>query len=361
MSARISIIVPTYNEHDGVGTLIHRIHAAMCEWPYEIIIVDDDSPDGTADAARLLSGQFPVKVVVRRNEKGLATAVVEGMSHVSGEIIVVMDADLQHPPEAINQLVSKIEDGTQLAVASRYAAGGASPGLKSIRKFISRGATNIAHLLLPRSRDVSDPMSGFFAFHRDIVGDVQLKPVGFKILLEIIALGRYKRVAEVPISFGPRQEDESKLNFKQQIDYLKHVFSLMKRTGELARFVKFCLVGASGVGVNLGILWLLTDIGGLFYLASAAISIEISIISNFLLNNFFTFADRRKTGIVSLIKRLLRFNAISVAGIGINLSILWVLTHFVGLYYLLSNFCGIVAATIWNYLANNWWTWAKRR
>jgi len=133
----------------------------------------------------------------------------------------------------------------------------------------------------------------------------------------------------------------------------------MGRSGELRRFLTFCAVGFSGVFVNLGMLWLFTEIAGLFYIASAAIGIEISIISNFLLNNYFTFSDRREGGVVGLFKRLFRFNAISLAGVGVNLLILWVFTSCIGFHYMVSNCFGIATATIWNYLANNWWTWAK--
>ena len=204
-------------------------------------------------------------------------------------------------------------------------------------------------------------MSGFFALKREVVADTGLKPIGFKILLEIITLGKYDGVAQVPITFGNRDRGQSKLSFKQQLEYLKHVFSLMKRSGELARFIKFCFVGSSGVGVNLGILWLLTERAGMFYLVSAAISIEVSIISNFLLNDFFTFADRRRSGIAALLGHLLRFNVVSLAGLGINLGTLWILTSTLGIYYLVSNIVGIALATLWNFLANSWWTWKWRK
>mgnify|MGYP000731125056 CR=1 FL=1 len=131
----------------------------------------------------------------------------------------------------------------------------------------------------------------------------------------------------------------------------------MRRKGELLRFVKFCLVGASGVLVNMGLLWLLTEFVGLFYLLSAAISIETSIITNFILNDRFTFPDRRSAGAKHFLKRLVKFNLISLAGLGINLGVLWLLTAVFGVYYLLSNLCGIAVATLWNYLANIGWTW----
>ncbi|MEE9583374.1 MAG: GtrA family protein, partial [Dehalococcoidales bacterium] len=197
----------------------------------------------------------------------------------------------------------------------------------------------------------------FFMFHKRVVAGARLKPTGYKILLEILMAGKSQAVAEVPYTFGTRGRGQSKLGARQQIDYLRHIYSLMKRSGELARFIKFAVVGASGVGVNMGLLWLLTEVGGLFYLLSAAIAIETSIITNFILNNYFTFADRSQPGVKHFFSRLFRFNLVSLAGLGINLAILWLLTEGLGVFYLLSNLVGIAAATLWNYLANNWWTW----
>jgi dolichol-phosphate mannosyltransferase len=360
MSDLISIIVPTYNESGNVSTLVHRIDNALSDRRYEIVFVDDDSPDSTAAKVTLLSDKYPVKAIVRKDKRGLASAVVEGFSHISGDIVAVMDADLQHPPNAIPGLISEIENGADLAIASRYVPGGKVTGLNPVRKLVSRGATFIAHLLLPATRDIKDPMSGFFAFDRGVVENIDLKPIGFKILLEILTMGKYRNVAQVPITFAARDQGQSKLSVGQQLDYLKHIFSLMKRKGELFRFLKFCVVGASGVGVNLGLLWLLTEKAGLFYLVSAVISIEVSIISNFLLNNFFTFTDRRRQGIQAFFKHLLRFNTVSLAGVGINLGTLWLLTSAMGIYYLISNCVGIALATLWNYLVNNWWTWDRK-
>ncbi len=142
----------------------------------------------------------------------------------------------------------------------------------------------------------------------------RIAATGYKILLEILVAGHPHHVVEAPFVFVTRTAGESKLRLNQQLDYLKHIASLMRRKGELARFLKYCLVGASGVLVNMGLLWLLTEIGGLFYLVSAAISIETSIITNFTLNDFFTFPDRRKRGAGQFLVRLLRFNLVSLAG-----------------------------------------------
>ena len=357
MSEAISIIIPTYNERDNIIPLVERIDHALSNYDYEIVFVDDNSGDGTAETAMALSSKYPVKVVVRRNKRGLASAVVDGIQHATGQFLGVMDADLQHPPEVIPDLLRKISSGVDIAIASRYVKGGGCQGWGVTRKILSKGAIVLAHLLLPSTRPVKDPMSGFFMFNRQVVANAHLSPTGFKILLEILLEGKFQTIAEVPYTFRIRSGGESKLNARQQVDYLKHVYSLMKRKGELWRFLKFCVVGLSGVLVNMGLLWLLTELAGLFYLLSAAISIETSIISNFIFNNYFTFRDRRSPGVKSFLNRLVKFNLVSLAGLGINMGVLWLLTEVFGLYYLLSNLCGIVVATLWNYLVNTWWTW----
>ncbi|MFC1912035.1 glycosyltransferase [Chloroflexota bacterium] len=357
MSKPISIIVPTYNEADSITPLVEKLHAALAGYNYEIIFVDDDSQDGTGTIASGLSARYPVKLMVRKGKKGLASAVVDGLQQVSNDIVGVMDADLQHPPEAVPALVREIENGADVAIGSRYVKGGEFPDWGPVRSVISKGAIFLSHLFLPSTRKISDPVSGFFFFNRQVVSGAELKPTGYKILLELLIEGSYQKVAEVPYSFQLRHLGQSKLGARQQIDYLKHLFSLMRRKGELLRFFKFCLVGGSGVLVNMGLLWLLTEFAGLFYLLSAAISIEISIISNFTLNDYLTFPDRRSRGAGRFLQRLAKFNLVSLAGLGLNMGVLWLLTNVFGVYYMLSNLCGIAVATIWNYVANFWWTW----
>ena len=359
MNELISLIIPTYNERDNITPLLKRLERALAGYNYEVVFIDDNSADGTAEVAASLADKYPVRVIVRKNKRGLASAVVDGLSHVSGKIIAVMDADLQHPPEVLHDLLKEMEKGADIVIASRYVKGGGYPGWSLSRRIVSRGAIFLSHLLLPTTRQVSDPTTGFFVFKKEAVAGAKLKPLGYKILLEILIAGKFNKLAEVPYTFGTRGGGESKLNAGQQVAYLRHIFSLMKRSGELLRFSKFALVGASGVGINMSLLWLLTELGGLFYLTSAAIGIETTIITNFLLNNYFTFADRSQPGIKSLLKRLLKFNMVSLAGLTINLAILWFLTEVTGIFYLFANLVGIAMVTLWNYLANNWWTWKR--
>jgi dolichol-phosphate mannosyltransferase len=357
MSKAISIIVPTYNERENITPLVERIHQALSPRDYEAVFVDDNSQDGTPELIGSLAARYPVRVLVRQDERGLATAVVHGIDHSDGDIVVVMDADLQHPPEVIPELLNKIDAGADIVIGSRYVEGGGMEEWGLIRRIISKGAGMLAHLLLPATRVVKDPMSGFFAFKRAVLSKARLKPTGYKILLEILMEGEFRAAAETPYTFVNRSGGESKLNARQQVEYLKHLLSLMWRKGELLRFLKFCLVGASGVGVNEGLLWLLKEKAGLPYLGSAAVAIETSIITNFILNNYFTFPERNQPGAKAFFSRLLKFNLVSLAGLGINLGILWLFTDVFGVYYLLSNLVGIVVAFLWNYLLNTWWTW----
>jgi len=352
MEDKISIIIPTYNEKDNIAPLLSRVDKALSGYNYEVLIVDDNSKDGTIEADR-----YPVKVIVRQNERGLATAVVHGLKSAAGEIIGVMDADLQHPPEVIPDLIKAIQDGADMVVASRYIEGGGCPNWGLSRRIISKVALMMSHLLLPSTRAVKDPLAGFFMFRRKNVDPAKLRPIGYKISLEVMLIGRFQNVVEIPYIFEDRSAGQSKLNPGQQMDYLKHLFSLMARTGELGMLLKFMAVGLSGVVVNEGVYWLLTRFGGLAaydYLA-VIIGIEVSIITNFVLNDTFTFAKRRAGK--SFIGRLLKFNLICLAGAAIQWGLFMLFTRVFGVYDLLSNFIGIVVAFLWNYSVNRNWTW----
>ena len=355
---KLTVIIPTYNEKDNLIPLVERIDAALSGYDYEILFVDDNSKDGTAELATSLAAKYPVRVIVRRNERGLASAVVHGFRHAGGDVLAVIDADLQHPPEVLAGMLTAMQD-SDVVVASRYVKGGSVEGWGLSRRVISKGAVFLAHLLLPKTKKVSDPMSGFFMLRKNVVEGVNLKPSGYKILLEVLVMGRFKNVSEVPFGFRLREKGESKLSAREQINYLKHLVSLMSRSGELTRFLKFCLVGGSGVFVNEGLLWVLKQFAGLPLTLSNALSIEASIISNFVLNDSFTFADRRTLGTVSFLRRLGKFNLVSLVGAAINWGITQLLTHFFDIHYLLANLVGIAIAVLWNYLANRGWTWKQ--
>lgn len=365
MSEAFSIVIPTYKERDNVCLLVERLGKALSSRDYEIVLVDDNSRDGTEELVAELAARYPVRIVVRRDKKGLATAVMDGFGLARYDTVLVMDADLQHPPEVVPNIIAAMDAGAEVAVASRYVPGGGSEGWSKLRQVISNGAIFLSHLLLPLSRKVKDPMSGFFAFRREIIQGVKLAPIGYKILLEIIVAAHPQRVVEVPFMFHIREKGESKLNIKQEIDYLKHLWSLMRRSSEIIRFVKFALVGGSGAVVNEGTRFLLTRFAGLSYprdAIAAPIGIEVSIITNFLLNYYFTFADCRGQGAKSFFGRLVKFNLISLLGAGVQYGVYLTLTRGAGWeapYDILANLIGIMVAMLWNFFANNWLTWKR--
>ena len=366
MPRDFSIIIPTYNEHESITPLLKKIHQQVGERNYEVIFVDDDSRDGTADLINSLSGSYPVRVVVRKGKRGLATAVADGFGYSQSPVMVVMDADLQHPPEVIPALLQAMDSGADIAVASRYVPGGGNLGWSKTRQVISNGAILLSHLLLPSSRRVKDPMSGFFALKRGVAEKLKLEPIGYKILLELIVLSEHARVTEVPFMFQVREQGKSKLNLNQQKEYLKHLLSLMRRSGEMLRFLKFALVGGSGVLVNEGTRLILTTYAGMAYpydAIAAPIGIELSIITNFVLNNYFTFKDRRLKGAGAFFSRLVKFNLISLVGAAIQYSIYLALTRGTGWidapFPTLANLLGIIIAMAWNFFSNSWWTWKK--
>jgi dolichol-phosphate mannosyltransferase len=353
----ISIIIPTYNEKDNILPLLEKLHSVLAGYTYEVVLMDDNSRDGTIELAKSLSSKYPVRIIVRQGVRGLAVSVADGFKAAKGQYFVVMDADLQHPPTLIPNLLQALENGADMAVASRYVKGGGMANWSTTRKIISKGAIMISHILLPASRAVKDITSGFFALKREVVEGVVLNPIGWKILLETLYMGKTQKVTEVPFIFALRTRGSSKLNFHQQTEYLKHIWSLMRRKGEHWRFLKFIGVGLSGVVVNEGIYWLLTRPVNLYDVGAQAISFEVSVISNFTLNDFFTFPDRRSPGAARFGRRLLKFNLISLVGLGFQTGALLLFTRVVHLNDMVALFIGIILATIWNYFANSIWTW----
>jgi dolichol-phosphate mannosyltransferase len=226
----VSVVVPTYNERDNLPTLVERIDRALHPRPYELLIVDDNSPDATAAVADSLARAYPVRCLVRRSERGLATAVIHGLRHAAGETIVVMDADLSHPPEAIPDLLEALRDPrVPMAVGSRFVPG----GRVDLHWPMHRRLNSLLGRLLARPlTPVRDMMSGFFAVRREGLGLDRLRPVGYKIALELIVRNRWHGVVEVPITFADRAEGETKLSVGEQLRYLRHL-------SRLYRFVLF--------------------------------------------------------------------------------------------------------------------------
>ena len=355
----LSLIVPTYNEKGNVPALLERVHKALGNHHYEVIIVDDNSPDGTAEVARSLAGEYPVRVICRKDEKGLASAVVAGFNQAQGKVLGVIDADLQHPPEEVANLLREAQNGADVVVASRYVSGGGVEGWSLTRKIISKVATTFGRVFLPSARKVTDPMSGFFLLRREVIEGVELKPIGYKILLEVLVRGNVGTVKEVPYTFRERSWGESNLNLEEQVNYLKHVFRLAGTEKEIKRLVKFGIVGLSGVGVNMGTFWVLTRGVGLYDLVALIFGIEASIVSNFILNDIWTFSDRRFGRIKSAIGRALKFNLVSIGAIVIYYATYTPLTRELGVKDMLALLIAIGLGVVWNFGVNSLWTWER--
>lgn len=359
-----SLVLPTYNEGQNIQKII-RILSELLDGvlpgTYELIVVDDNSPDQTWKLAQELLPDYPqLRVMRREHEKGLSTAVVRGWQVARGEILGVIDADLQHPPEVLLQLWREMERGADLAVASRHVEGGGVSEWSTIRRFLSRGAQMLGLIILPEAIGrLSDPMSGYFMVRRSVIGGRTLSPVGYKILIEVAARGKIRWIAEAGYVFREREAGESKVTWKQYVEYLQHLLRL--RLSLSSRFIQFCLVGLSGVFVDMGVLYLLSDPTTLHLslTRSKIIAAELAIINNFLWNDVWTFGDisRRQPGKRQRLKRLIKFNIICLAGLILNVLLLNFFFNVFGLNRYVANLIAIALVTLWNFWFNLKLSW----
>ncbi|MCS6813571.1 MAG: glycosyltransferase family 2 protein [Cyanobacteria bacterium] len=360
----LSLVVPTYNEAKNIKAMVAQLSDRLDDIlpnAYELIVVDDNSPDGTWEIALSLIHQYPHLRVMRRvDERGLATAVVRGWQVAYGAVLGVIDGDLQHPPEILQTLWAEIDRGADLAVASRHVEGGGVSEWSIIRRFLSRGAQVLGLILLPEVIGrVSDPMSGYFLVRRRCLVGCTLSPLGYKILVEVLGRGRIGWIGEAGYVFQERQEGESKVTRKQYIDYLRHLVRLRLSLLPVGRFLRFGVVGFSGVFVDLGLFYLLRTVLGLGLTRSAIASSEIAILSNFLWNELWTFGDiaRKQPGKRQRLKRLIKFNIVCLAGLVLNVSIVNILFNGFGVNEYIAKLIAIAIVTLWNFWINfklNW-------
>jgi len=220
--APVTIVIPTLNEAATIENLVRRV-LATCPGA-EVVVVDDASGDGTADRVRALGRTRPVRLVERRGEQGLSTAVLRGLAEARTDLVVVMDADLSHPPEAVPALVRAVEEGADMAVGSRYVPGGALDGWPFLRRLASAAGTLLARPLVR----VRDPLAGFFCLRKGLLEGIELRPRGFKILLEILARARPRKVVEIPIRFVDRAAGQSKFGPRERREFLRQVWALYR-------------------------------------------------------------------------------------------------------------------------------------
>jgi dolichol-phosphate mannosyltransferase len=348
---RQTIVIPTFNERENVETLLRRLAAALPATDSEIVFVDD-STDDTPDVIRAAARTCPIPVTVHHRENGaggLGGAVVEGMRLARGAWIVVMDGDLQHPPEVVPDLIAAgMRDGADLVVGTRYTGGGKRDGLTDGYRRIVSGASTLATKVIFRNSliQVSDPMSGLFAVRTSSLEVGELRPLGYKILLELVVRTRPGRVVEVPYSFQQRHAGESKSTMAEGVRFLKHL-AILRFGARRARMLAFALIGASGLLPNQLALWFLAGIAGLHYLPAAVLANLIAVGWNFVLTDTLLYRNRRHR---SLAGRVTRFFVMGNADLLLRVPLLALLVDGAHLGVLIANLTTLLASFVVRFL-----------
>lgn len=375
----LSIVLPTYNESQNITRVIDSIADAIPEGTNaEIIVVDDNSPDGTGGvvaeyAGRLgseLEKRLHLEVISRPGKLGLSSAILAGVKSACGDIVVVMDSDMSHPPQTIPKMLEEIDRSKcDIVVASRYVKGGGVSGWPFKRKMISKGATKIAQYSLGIT--VKDPMSGFFAFRRHVIEGIDFDAIGYKMLLEILVKAKDVKVKEIPYTFTNRRLGASKLDTATMIDYIRAVWRLYrygksapeekrKSVRFLSKAGRFYTVGASGLLINYIASFVLTTMfPSIWYLHATVAGIALSITSNFILNKLWTFEDRD----LSLKRTLAQygmFAGFSAFGALVQMGMVYYLVENQGQSYPLALILAVATASISNFLLNKKWTFREK-
>ncbi|MBR6223512.1 MAG: polyprenol monophosphomannose synthase [Lachnospiraceae bacterium] len=226
---KLSIVVPSFNEKDNIVPLVDRIDKALGSIPHEIIFVDDSNDETPDVIAGLAKEKHYVRLKHRENKKGLATAVLLGFKLAEGDYLVCMDADLQHPPELLLPMYVAMETGADICIPSRLIEGGSDGGLNWYRKLISGTARLMGQVLLPCLRSISDPTGGLFIVKRSVASEADMRPVGWKIMVELLATARYSRIIEIPYEFKERVAGESKIDISATLQYIEQCIGLRRR------------------------------------------------------------------------------------------------------------------------------------
>jgi dolichol-phosphate mannosyltransferase len=354
----ISLVLPTFNESASIEIALRRCAATLEETGerYELIVVDDNSPDGTADIAEQLNSELPVRVFRRAGRSGLASAVVAGWKIARGDVLAVMDADLQHPPEVLPRLLAAIRDSSaDLAIASRAADGGGSRNWSPVRQFTSWTATHLAASVLPLTlAGVHDPMSGMFMLKAEVLEGVALEPMGYKILLEVLGKGNYRSLVEVPYLFGRRDRGTSKLGARQTIEYFVHLAQLAVSTGQLKTWFSYAVVGFSGAFIHLAMLLFLVTNQHWPLAVAILLAVQIALLNNFFWNRYLTFRRLpriRPVAGVALGLGFARYEAVCIPGALLNSILTASLVRF-NLSLLTAATAGVILGGIWNLFFN---------
>ena len=356
----LAVIVPTFNERANIQPLISRLQECLAGIEWEVVFVDDDSPDGTAELCRQIGrGDWRVRVLQRIDRRGLASACIEGILATCAPYVAVIDGDLQHDETLIPGMLAQLKrENLDLVVGSRNTEGGSMGTFAARRVQLSNLGRAIGTRLT--ACEISDPMSGFFVADRRFVNEAlpRISAVGFKILLDLVASSpRPVRLAEVPYEFRDRVSGESKLDTTVAFEYLTLV--LDKLIGGLlpVQFVFFGLVGMAGVVVHLGVLSTLHFAAGMPFPRAHAIATTIAILANFFLNNLITHRDRRLRG-WNLLSGLLVFFGVCALGALSNFSLARLL-YSGGWPWFLAGLSGMAVTSVWNYGVTSALAWRR--
>ena len=381
----VSIIIPTYNECRNIVKLIGNINENLSNLvTAEIIVVDDNSPDGTGKIVDeyLQNTKTPNKIIHRTTKDGLVSAIMDGIKSSGGDYVVVMDADFSHPPKLLSQMIQELslDSNCDIVIASRYVKDGSTSGWTFKRRLISKGAIKLAKYVL--GIQVKDPTSGFFAFRRGVIDNIKIDTKGYKLLLEILVKANNSKVKEIPYVFIDRKDGESKLDNSIIFEYVKaicHLYRYGRRVKQSApnnservekkhhntflffsKAAKFSTVGASGLMVNYLVSFLLSNgvLSSLWYFKATLIGIIVSMASNFFLNKVWTFEDR-DFSVKHTLKQYAMFVTTCSLGAVIQLSLVYLLVES-GTQYQFALILAVVIASVSNFILSKKWTFHEK-
>jgi len=361
VTPELSVVVPTFNERDNVVALFRKLETALQGRAWEVIYVDDNSPDGTWDVVRTLAQQDSrVRCIRRIGRRGLSGACIEGILASSAPCAAVIDADLQHDETQLPKMLDLLQSGeAELVVGSRYIEGGSADSFDKSRAGASMLATQVAKRVL--RVEIADPMSGFFMIRRDRFEQLapQLSTQGFKILLDIVATAHGSlRIKEIPYSFGSRLHGESKLDSMVALDFVGLVLAKLTHDVVSLRFLLFAMVGSLGLVVHLTALFVALEVFNVPFPEAQACGALLAMTSNFLLNNFLTYRDQRLKGF-GILRGLLLFYLVCSVGLLANVGVAFSVYDQEPIWWL-AGAAGALMGVVWNYAMSGLFVWRKR-
>ena len=358
----LAIIVPTFNEAGNVATLLARLDAVLAGIAWEAIIVDDASPDGTAEVARRLAlTDRRVRVIERIGRRGLSSACIEGMLSTAAPYVAVIDGDLQHDESLLPRMLARLrEGGVDLVVGTRFAEGGGTGEWDRDRLAKSRFAAGLSTMVL--KAELSDPMSGFFMIEAEAFRALapRLSGIGFKILLDIMtAAPQPLRVAELGYVFRERTEGESKLDHVVALEYLIALYEKLLGRIVPVRFALFASVGAAGILVHFAVLTAMFEGLMMGFAAAQAAATLVAMTFNFWLNNLFTYRDRRLRGVRALLRGWISFCLVCGLGALANVGVAAFLFEYRHVLWGVSALAGVLVGAVWNFALSSRFTWGR--